>query len=290
MYSTDILRQIKHILFQGGIEQGEASALALMLIEETTGLSRTQILTGSADIPDTSLLLSRAQAIAGGTPIQHILGYAYFMGMKLKVNPSVLIPRPETEELINWVLETTPAPSSILDIGTGSGCIAIALKRALPQAHVTALDISPEALTIAQENARNNNADIDFLQYDILNSQLSTLNSQLSTLNSQLSTIISNPPYICRSEADEMDKNVLDHEPHLALFVPDDDPLLFYRAIATQALHLLIPGGKLFFEINRRFASELQLLLHSLGYSDIILRTDQFGNKRMIKAQIVNSK
>ena len=283
MYSTDILRQIKHILFQGGIEQGEASALALMLIEETTGLSRTQILTGSAYIPDTSLLLSRAQAIAGGTPIQHILGYAYFMGMKLKVNPSVLIPRPETEELIKWVLETTPAPSSILDIGTGSGCIAIALKRALPQAHVTALDISPEALTIAQENARNNNADIDFLQYDILN-------SQLSTLNFQLSTIISNPPYICRSEADEMDKNVLDHEPHLALFVPDDDPLLFYRAIATQAIHLLVPGGKLFFEINRRFASELQSLLLSLGYTDVTLRTDPFGNKRMIKAQIVNSK
>ncbi len=282
MYSTDILRQIKHILLQGGIEQGEASALALMLIEETTGLSRTQILTVSADIPDTSQLLSRAQAIAGGTPIQHLLGYAYFMGMKLIVNPSVLIPRPETEELINWVLETTPAPSSILDIGTGSGCIAIALKRALPQAHVTALDI-PEALTIAQENARNNNADIDFLQYDILN-------SQLSTLNSQLSTIISNPPYICRSEADEMDKNVLDHEPHLALFVPDDDPLLFYRAIATQAVHLLAPGGKLFFEINRRFASELRSLLLSLGYTDITLRTDQFGNKRMIKAQIVNSK
>ena len=290
MYSTDILRQIKHILLQGGIEQGEASALALMLIEETTGLSCTQILTGSADIPDTSLLLSRAQAIAGGTPIQHLLGYAYFMGMKLKVNPSVLIPRPETEELINWVLETTPAPSSILDIGTGSGCIAIALKRALPQAHVTALDISPEALTIAQENARNNNADIDFLQYDILNSQLSTLNSQLSTHSAQLSTIISNPPYICRSEADEMDKNVLDHEPHLALFVPDDDPLLFYRAIASQAVHLLVPGGKLFFEINRRFASELQSLLLSLGYTDVTLRTDQFGNKRMIKAQIVNSK
>ena len=283
MYSTDILLQIKHILLQGGIEQGEASALALMLIEETTGLSRTQILTGSAYIPDTSQLLSHAQAIAGGTPIQHLLGYAYFMGMKLKVNPSVLIPRPETEELINWVLETTPAPSSILDIGTGSGCIAIALKRALPQAHVTALDISPEALTIAQENARNNNADIDFLQYDILN-------SQLSTLNSQLSTIISNPPYICRSEADEMDKNVLDHEPHLALFVPDDDPLLFYRAIASQAVHLLVPGGKLFFEINRRFASELQSLLLSLGYTDVTLRTDQFGNKRMIKAQIVNSK
>ena len=290
MYSTDILRQIKHILLQGGIEQGEASALALMLIEETTGLSRTQILTGSADIPDTSQLLSHAQAIAGGTPIQHLLGYAYFMGMKLKVNTSVLIPRPETEELINWVLETTPAPSSILDIGTGSGCIAIALKRALPQAHVTALDISPEALTIAQENARNNNADIDFLQYDILNFQLSTLNSQLSTHSSQLSTIISNPPYICRSEADEMDKNVLDHEPHLALFVPDDDPLLFYRAIASQAVHLLVPGGKLFFEINRRFASELQSLLLSLGYTDVTLRTDQFGNKRMIKAQIVNSK
>ncbi len=285
MFTTDILRQIKHILIQGGIEQGEASALALMLIEETTGLSRTQILTASADIPDTSLLLYRAGTIASGTPIQHILGYARFMDMQLMVSPSVLIPRPETEELIRWVLETEPAPRSILDIGTGSGCIAIALKRALPQAHVTALDISPEALAIARENARTNNADIDFIQHDILSAKFLPIMGEV-----RWGLIISNPPYICHSEADEMDKNVLDHEPHLALFVPDDDPLLFYRAIATQALHLLTPGGHLFFEINRRFASELQSLLLSLGYSDITLRTDQFANTRMIKAQIVNRK
>ena len=280
MYSTDILRHIKLILLEGGIVQGEASALALMLIEETTGLSRTQILTGSANIPDTSLLLSRAGAIAAGTPIQHLLGYASFMDMKLKVTPSVLIPRPETEELIHWVLETEPAPRSILDIGTGSGCIAIALKRALPQARVTALDISPEALAIAQENARNNNADINFICADILN-------SQWSMVNSQWSIVISNPPYICQSEADEMDKNVLDHEPHLALFVPDDDPLLFYRAIATQAVHFLAPGGTLFFEINRKHGRELRSLLLSLGYTDISLRTDQFGNNRMLKATLL---
>lgn len=278
MFGTDLYHSVKRTLLSGGIPDGEASALAFMLIEETTRLSKSEILTSECDGIDTDHLLSLAQIIAQGTPIQQVLGYAYFCGMKLKVTPSVLIPRPETEELVRWVAEETPAPHSILDIGTGSGCIAIALAKALPQAALTAIDISSDALTVARENAILYNIDIDFIQADILNP------SPLFA-DRQYDVIVSNPPYICRKEADEMEKNVLDHEPHLALFVPDDDPLLFYRAIATQALKMLTPGGTLFFEINRLYAKELTTVLQSMGFRHITVRRDQFNNTRMLRAR-----
>lgn len=278
MFGTDLYHSVKRTLLSGGIPDGEASALAFMLIEETTRLSKSEILTSECDGIDTDHLLSLAQIIAQGTPIQQVLGYAYFCGMKLKVTPSVLIPRPETEELVRWVAEETPAPHSILDIGTGSGCIAIALAKALPQAALTAIDISSDALTVARENAILYNIDIDFIQADILN-------PSPSFADRQYDVIVSNPPYICRKEADEMEKNVLDHEPHLALFVPDDDPLLFYRAIATQALKMLTPGGTLFFEINRLYAKELTTVLQSMGFRHITVRRDQFNNTRMLRAR-----
>lgn len=278
MFGTDLYHSVKRTLLSGGIPDGEASALAFMLIEETTRLSKSEILTSECDGIDTDHLLSLAQTIAQGTPIQQVLGYAYFCGMKLKVTPSVLIPRPETEELVRWVAEETPAPHSILDIGTGSGCIAIALAKALPQAALTAIDISSDALTVARENAILYNIDIDFIQADILN-------PSPSFADRQYDVIVSNPPYICRKEADEMEKNVLDHEPHLALFVPDDDPLLFYRAIATQALKMLTPGGTLFFEINRLYAKELTTVLQSMGFRHITVRRDQFNNTRMLRAR-----
>lgn len=278
MFGTDLYHSVKRTLLSGGIPDGEASALAFMLIEETTRLSKSEILTSECDGIDTDHLLSLAQIIAQGTPIQQVLGYAYFCGMKLKVTPSVLIPRPETEELVRWVVEETPAPHSILDIGTGSGCIAIALAKALPQAALTAIDISSDALTVARENAILYNIDIDFIQADILN-------PPPSFADRQYDVIVSNPPYICRKEADEMEKNVLDHEPHLALFVPDDDPLLFYRAIATQALKMLTPGGTLFFEINRLYAKELTTVLQSMGFRHITVRRDQFNNIRMLRAR-----
>lgn len=278
MSGFDLYHNVKQILLQGGISEGEASALAFMLIEETTQLSKAQILTSDCDGTDADSLLSMAQTIASGTPIQQVLGYAYFCGMKLKVTPSVLIPRPETEELVRWVVDESPAPRSILDIGTGSGCIAIALAKALPQTRLTAIDISDEALAVARENAKMHDADIDFIQADILN-------PNPSLANNRFDVIVSNPPYICNKEADEMEKNVLDHEPHVALFVPDDDPLLFYRAIAEKTLTMLTPDGTLFFEINRLYAQELTTMLQSMGFQHITVRQDQFNNDRMLRAR-----
>ena len=278
MSGFDLYHNVKQILLQGGISEGEASALAFMLIEETTQLSKAQILTSDCDGTDADSLLSMAQTIASGTPIQQVLGYAYFCGLKLKVTPSVLIPRPETEELVRWVVDESPAPRSILDIGTGSGCIAIALAKALPQTRLTAIDISDEALAVARENAKMHDADIDFIQADILNP-----NPYLA--NNRFDVIVSNPPYICNKEADEMEKNVLNHEPHVALFVPDDDPLLFYRAIAEKTLTMLTPDGTLFFEINRLYAQELTTMLQSMGFSNIVVRQDQFNNPRMLRAR-----
>ena len=279
MSGFDLYHNVKQILLQGGISEGEASALAFMLIEETTQLSKAQILTSDCDGTDADSLLSMAQTIASGTPIQQVLGYVYFCGLKLKVTPSVLIPRPETEELVRWVVDESPAPRSILDIGTGSGCIAIALAKALPQTRLTAIDISDEALAVARENAKMHDADIDFIQADILN-------PNPSLANNRFDVIVSNPPYICNKEADEMEKNVLDHEPHVALFVPDDDPLLFYRAIAEKTLTMLTPDGTLFFEINRLYAQELTTMLQSMGFQHITVRQDQFNNNRMLRASL----
>ncbi len=278
MSGFDLYHNVKQILLQGGISEGEASALAFMLIEETTQLSKVQILTSDCDGTDADSLLSMAQTIASGTPIQQVLGYAYFCGLKLKVTPSVLIPRPETEELVRWVVYESPDPRSILDIGTGSGCIAIALAKALHQTRLTAIDISDEALAVARENAKMHDADIDFIQADILN-------PNPSLANNRFDVIVSNPPYICNKEADEMEKNVLDHEPNVALFVPDDDPLLFYRAIAEKTLTMLTPGGTLFFEINRLYAQELTIMLQSMGFQHITVRQDQFNNDRMLRAR-----
>jgi len=278
MSGFDLYHNVKQTLLQGGISEGEASALAFMLIEETTQLSKAQILTSDCDGTDADSLLSMAQTIASGTPIQQVLGYAYFCGLKLKVTPSVLIPRPETEELVRWVVDESPAPRSILDIGTGSGCIAIALAKALSQTRLTAIDISDEALAVARENAKMHDADIDFIQADILN-------PNPSLVNNRFDVIVSNPPYICNKEADEMEKNVLDHEPHVALFVPDDDPLLFYRAIAEKTLTMLTPDGTLFFEINRLYAQELTTMLQSMGFQHITVRQDQFNNPRMLRAR-----
>jgi len=277
MCTTDLLRQVRHLLFGSGIPQGEASALAMMLLEETTRLTRTQILTGSANSLPVSAdeIMQMARRIASGTPIQYVLGYADFCGLRLKVTPSVLIPRPETAELVQWTIDSAPSSPRILDIGTGSGCIALALANALPGAQADALDISAEALEVARQNAAGNHLDIHFIQADILNCSLP---------RAAYDIIISNPPYICESEAAEMQECVLAHEPHKALFVPDTTPLLFYQAIATRALDALRPGGFLFFEINRQYGSEMESLLHSLGFQNIELRKDQFDNPRMIKA------
>ncbi len=213
-------------------------------------------------------------------PIQYIIGSTEFYGLPFKVNNSVLIPRPETEELVDWVVNDFKINEikslKILDIGTGSGCIPISLSKNLKNSIVSSIDISNDAIEVARHNAVLNNVDVTFYNKDILNDDLDDF--------SQLDIIISNPPYITSSEKKKMNKNVLNYEPHLALFV--DDPLIFYRRIATISLTKLKLKGKLYFEINQYYAKETIIMLTDLGYEIIELRKDFQGNNRMIKASL----
>ena len=303
-------QEIKGLLMESNMPEGEAKAVALMLLEKVAGLptAKALIADGNDLLCRRQSLLELAARVAQGEPVQYVLGEADFCGLTLKVKPGVLIPRPETEELVAWVVENVKAnsnllpltsnlsPFKLLDIGTGSGCIAVALAKKLKEAEVEAWDVSDDALEIARENAKRNGVQVKTSKVDVLdinansNSQLSTVNFQLSTLTSHLSPltsyniIVSNPPYICEEEKAEMERNVLEHEPRLALFVPDDDPLLFYRRIAELGLSLLKEKGLLFFEINRRFGEEVVKMLQGKGYREVELRQDMFGNDRMVKA------
>ena len=209
-------------------------------------------------------------------PIQYIQGYSDFCGLRFKVTPATLIPRPETSELVEWVASEATGNERILDIGTGSGCIAVSLANKMPQSEVTAWDISAEALTVATENSRSNGTEVLFEQVDIIAYQPE---------EKQFDIIVSNPPYIKENEKSAMHSNVLDWEPHTALFVPDSDPLLFYRTIAKKGLTLLKPGGTLYFEINRAHGAETADMLADYGYNNIELRKDFADNDRMIKAE-----
>ena len=223
-----------------------------------------------------SLLRSITNRLQQGEPLQYIEGKAPFCGMEFAVNSSVLIPRPETAELVDWIArEHATQHPRILDLGTGSGCIAIALSKQLPQATIEACDISAEALTVAKENARMNEAPVSFFTHDMLD---------LSTpLPHSYDILVSNPPYIRQSEAADMSIQVTEWEPHTALFVPDDDALRFYRAIAelgqTEALR---PGGHIYVEINQALGKETVALFEAYGYQDVELRKDIYGNERMI--------
>ena len=211
-------------------------------------------------------------------PIQYIIGETEFYGLPFKVNKNVLIPRPETEELVSWIIEASKNQKSkitILDIGTGSGCIPISLAKNLKNATISAIDISSEALKTAKENAELNQATIHFLEKDILNT---------SKLDEKYTIIVSNPPYVRELEKTEMQKNVLDNEPHLALFVENNNPLLFYNKIADLATKHLSKNGLLFFEINQYLGKETVDLLTSKGFTNIELKKDMFGVDRMIKA------
>jgi len=224
-------------------------------------------------------------------PIQYITGEAWFYGLRFEVNENTLIPRPETEELVEWILNSTithhPSPITILDIGTGSGCIPIALKSNLPQATISTIDISEKALEVAKKNAELNRVEINFIQANILEvddlSKLPISNSQLPT---HFDIIVSNPPYVRDLEKSEIKKNVVDYEPHLALFVDDSDALLFYRKIAQLALKNLAANGLLFFEINQYLGKETVELLEKLGFKNIELKKDIYGNDRMIRCQL----
>jgi release factor glutamine methyltransferase len=213
-------------------------------------------------------------------PVQYIIGETEFYGLRFKVNKHSLIPRPETEELVDWVLSDTKAakmePKTLLDIGTGSGCIAISLAKNLPKIKVSALDLSSEALKIVKVNAQINEVEIDFLHLDILN---------LEQLPGKYDRIVSNPPYVREQEKKDMQANVLKYEPGSALFVSNDDPLLFYRKIAMLAKRHLNFGGLLYFEINEYLGNEMILLLQSLGFGKVTLKKDNFGKDRFIRCR-----
>lgn len=233
--------------------------------------------------PQEAQIIQITQQLLAGVPVQYVLGEAFFYDMLLKVTPDVLIPRPETEELmlitathINQLSATEPP---ILDIGTGSGCIAIGIKRLAPKAKVWAIDISPHALAVAKENARQYGVDITFLLCNILNP------CQHKLLPHNLHVIVSNPPYIPIAESGQLMARVVEHEPHTALFVPNNDPLLFYRLIAQFAQSALLPGGTLFFETHQSYAHAVQNLLLTMGFSPCSIMPDMSGKPRMVKAE-----
>ena len=260
------------------MEEGEAKAVAMLLFEKLFGLSQTDVLMGKAEeleAADVQCLDKCVDRIGGGEPVQYVLGKADFMGMELDVTPAVLIPRPETEELVNEVVNALADRKSprILDIGTGSGCIALAIKQLIPLAEATAWDISPEALRVARNNAEQLGLDICFEQRDILS-------TNLSVMSEVFDLIVSNPPYICRQESEEMERRVTDFEPHAALFVPDDDPLRFYRRICEVAWNVLVSGGQLWFEINPLYASQMRQLMTDTGFSDVETWLDSYGRMR----------
>ena len=271
-------------------DAGEAKAIVRLVLDECYGLSWADVLGGKVSelsANDQTELEKIMLRLEKGEPVQYIIGVADFCGRQFHVEPGVLIPRPETEELCRMVIEEREISQKgqsplceILDIGTGSGCIAITLALELPDAKVTAWDISDDALRIASANAKALGASVTFQHHDALDSSLFTLHSTLPKWD----LIVSNPPYICRKEADGMDKNVLGYEPHEALFVPDDDPLLFYRAIARYATKALKPNGNLFFEINPLYADDLTRLLGEMLCYNAEILNDQFGKPRFLKA------
>lgn len=259
----------------GAYPPEEAEAVALRLLGHYPGIDRAALyLDPEAETEENPDLSAAVRELTTGRPLQYVLGETEFYGRSLKVNESVLIPRPETEELVRWIAqEHRNASPRIIDIGTGSGAIAIALAAELPAAEVSALDISPEALETARENAERNEVRVSFLQCDILREKPA----------GKFDVIVSNPPYVRESEKTEMRRNVLDHEPGRALFVPDSDPLLFYREIAAWGREALNDGGTLYFEINEAFGPETGELLSALGYGHVEVRKDLFGKDRMAR-------
>lgn len=261
----------------------EGYALYRLVMEECFGLTHTDILLGKDNQiseENQARLLEITGRLLKNEPVQYVLGYADFCGHRFAVRPGVLIPRPETELLVQKALELGHGMEGVtepeaLDIGTGSGCIAVSM--ALAGCRVTAMDISEEALEIAMQNATALNAEVVFVHENIL---------QPSRSAQQWHVIVSNPPYICLHEAEAMERNVLDYEPHNALFVPDTDPLIFYRAISSYAMSHLSAGGWLCLEINQAYPDEMEKLLSSFGFKDVTIQKDQYGKDRIAYAHL----
>ena len=303
-------------------DEREAKAVARYLLDVGYGLTMTDIIGGAVETLDESRLNEQLRRLQAGEPVQYVLGRTFFCGHEFRVRPGVLIPRPETEELVGVACdrvarygersgrsngersgrsdgEGSGRAVRILDIGTGSGCIAISLALAIPDAQVEAWDVSDEALTIARENASRLSAKVTFKKNDILKGNGAPSFGKATGRRAQLgngglgeasgeaageAVIISNPPYICEKERKDMEQRVLDHEPSLALFVPDDDPLLFYRAIAEYATRALTPKGLLLFEINPLYKDAMEKMLLSLHFHDIVFHEDQFGKIRFCES------
>ncbi len=266
------------------VGEREARALAFVVLEDAFGLSRTDIYLGKDTAfseEDTIRLEKILRRLEQGEPVQYAIGTAQFCDLTFRVTPDTLIPRPETEELVGWVASLLPseAPCSVLDVGTGTGCIAISLAKQFPKAQVTAWDISEEALAVARQNAQVNGVAVDFRRTDVLE----VVNeSAASAPSSDALYIVSNPPYICERERAEMEAHVLDYEPASALFVPDADPLLFYRVLAHLGQQL--NAAAVLVEINQAYGQETVRMFQSNGYSNVELRRDIYGKDRMIKA------
>lgn len=264
----------------GYYPDSEIVSIAKLLLTQVFGMSVIELYAGKDNsfsaneqkqLDDILIRLQKYE------PVQYIIGVEDFYGLTFEVDPNVLIPRPETEELIDWIVqENKSAGLRVLDVGTGSGCIAVSLAKNLEDAEVTAWDISEGALQVAARNCRRNGVDVRLEQKDIL---------QLSSSDRLFDVIVSNPPYIAMKEKADMEANVLDWEPGLALFVPDEKPLLFYRKISELGLEMLKPGGRLFFEINRAYGKQVVQMMSALGYRNIELKKDISQNDRMIKAE-----
>jgi len=264
---------------------GEVESLIFLIFEKLRGYSRTQFLLASEELSQEELLQINeiVARLKNHEPIQYILGETEFYGLSFYTVPGVLIPRPETEELVQWIIrDFNRSAPAILDIGTGTGCIAISLRKNLPQSTVLACDISPICLETTRRNVQLNAVEVSVFEYDVIN--------QIPEVSfPELDIIVSNPPYIRETEKTLMQKNVLEFEPELALFVSDEKPFVFYERIADFALIHLRKGGLLYFEINEAFGSECLIMLQDKGFSEIILKKDINGKDRMIRARLNKS-
>jgi release factor glutamine methyltransferase len=266
-------------------DEGEAESFFYLILEEKRLIKRIDLAL------DPELVFSEKEMEVWNSileqlkleiPIQYLLGKTSFFGLDFEVNENVLIPRPETEELVDWIIKENAKIAGfkdlkILDIGTGSGCIAVSLAKNIPNAQVYAIDVSERALATAKKNAALNKVDVTFITQNIL---------ETADLKQQFDIIVSNPPYVRNLEKQEIKKNVLDNEPHLALFVEDDDALLFYKKIAVLAQKNLVESGLLFFEINQYLGEDMIALLEKMNFKNIDLRKDIYGNDRMIRGEI----
>ena len=276
-YRTQFIQELMAIF-----GEDEAQSFFYLILEEKQQLKRIDLaLQPDLTFSEEEILMwnSIVEQLKLEIPVQYLLGKTSFFGLDFEVNPSVLIPRPETEELVDWIIKSSKsqvesAKIKILDIGTGSGCIAISLAKNIKNTQVFAIDISDKALAVAKKNAEINNVEVVFLNQNIL---------ETTDLNQQFDIIVSYPPYVRNLEKQEIKKNVLDNEPHLALFVEDNDALIFYKKIATLAQKNLTQNGELFFEINQYLGQEMIELLDKMNFKNIELRKDIYGNDRMIR-------